>query len=264
MTSRKLLLSAAIAGLLWMPSKATAQTIVNQPVYFTFSGPVSLPGITLQAGKYQFKLASSNVDRQIVQIFDESGKSVGMATTIPAWRANGEPVPEKPEVNFLETPEGMPQAVRIWWYPGIRTGGHEFVYPRAQAEQIAKVSKTGVLTTTGNDVSSGKMVRLSSSGETDLTSDASGAANHPADTTAMNNANASAMAPAESPAAPVTAPAPAASSNSKADLQANAATRPAPARRALPKTASNMPTVATIGFLALVAGFALIGRRRIA
>jgi len=244
MSSKTLLLSAAIAGLLWMPSKAAAQTIVDQPVYFTFSGPVALPGMTLQAGKYMFKQTRSNVERETIQVFDDKGKSLGVAMAIPAARTNGEPVPEKPEVNFYEaSPGGAAQAVHIYWYPGIRTGGHEFVYPRAQAEQIAKASHTSVLTTTGNDVNSGSLTRVSENGTTEQSASAS-------------------MAPPEPRSAPAATPAPAPAA--APDLQANAST-PAPApRRALPKTASELPVVAGVGVLSLFAGLVLAARRRIA
>jgi len=256
---RKLLLSASMAGvLMWLPSTAAAQTIVDQPVYLTFSGPVSVPGKTLAAGKYMFKMTSSKVDRQVVQIFDESGKSVAIVTAIPAARTNGEPVPEKPEVNFYEAGPGVAQPVRMWWYPGIRTGGHEFVYPRAQAQQIAKTSTTGVLTTTGADADSGKMVRMTANGETDVTQNSEAPA---------AGANAAAMAPREAAAPAQPAPgAPVVSSDarSNADMQARAATPAPAARRALPKTASDLPIVLAIGLMSLFAGVMLVARRRLA
>ena len=37
----------------------------------TFSAPVALPGVTLPAGSYLFKLADSQTNRNIVQVFDE-------------------------------------------------------------------------------------------------------------------------------------------------------------------------------------------------
>jgi len=260
MTNRKLLMSAVLVAVtMWLPDRAAlAQTIVDQPVDLTFSGPVSVPGHTLEAGKYQFKLTRSNVDRQIVQIFDASGKSVAIVTAIPAARANGDPVPEKPEVNFYESTPGVAQAIRMWWYPGIRTGGHEFIYPRSQAQQLAKGSRTGVLTTTGEDANSGKLVRMTESGETDL-SGASEAAVSDQSSNAAQNSNAAAMAPRESTPAPTPAPA-----NSMAMNTAAPASTPAAPRRALPKTASELPLLAVSGLAALFAGLALMGRRRIA
>jgi len=161
---RKLWLGLAVAGLVGsLCAPASAQgTIPNEPVYFTFSAPVSLPGMTLPAGEYEFRLANSQADRHIVQIYNrKDGKAVGMLFAIPAIRAD---VPEKPEIRFMETPSDMPPAVQTWWYPGITTG-HEFIYPHDQAVLLAKVSKgKGVLTTKGEE-KSGQLVRMTAEGE---------------------------------------------------------------------------------------------------
>jgi LPXTG-motif cell wall-anchored protein len=210
-------------------SVARAQTTAGQPVNLTFSGPVSVPGHTLPAGKYMFKLMNGKVDRDDVQIYDASGKTVAIARAMPAARADGDPLPEKPEVNFYETSPGVAQAVRMWWYPGIRTGGHEFIYPRAQALQIAKATSASVLTTAGED-GAGKLVRVTSNGETDLDGKSTG------------------NAPSPTPA----------------DTLASAATAPTANRRALPKTASEQPLIAVLGFVTLFAGVALLSRRRAA
>ena len=236
MISRNTILSASIvAVLVCLPMAARAQTIPDQPVYLTFSGPVSVPNATLPAGKYMFKLASGRNGGDTVQIYDAQGKAVVMAMAIPAIRSNGEPVPEKPEVNFYETAPGVPQAVKIWWYPGIRSGGHEFVYPRAQAQRIAKATKSEVLTSADND-NSGKFVRMSASGETEVVNPAAASA-PPEPVPAPTQ-----MAMNQAPPPPVPAP-------------------PTP-RSALPKTASEMPVVAMVGLLSLFAGLML--RRRVA
>jgi LPXTG-motif cell wall-anchored protein len=226
---RKLLLSASVAGVLMcLPSRsAVAQTVADQPVNLTFSGPVSVPGHTLPAGKYMFKMMSGRVDRQSVQIYDDTGKTIAVVTAIAAARANGDPVPEKPEVNFYETSPGTPQAIRMWWYPGIRSGGHEFIYPHAQAEQIAKATKAAVLTWQGTD-DSGKLVRMTANGETDVNN-----------TTGVVPTEPTTMAKAETPA-------------------------PASPRRALPKTASDLPIVLAAGLASLCAGVVLFARRRVA
>jgi len=52
--SRLLLFLICAVGVL--ASSAFAQTI-DKKVYFTFSGPVEIPGATLPAGKYLFHLA---------------------------------------------------------------------------------------------------------------------------------------------------------------------------------------------------------------
>ena len=44
--------------------------------YFTFSGPVQIPGQTLAAGTYMFKLADSPSNRHIVQVFNKDGSKL--------------------------------------------------------------------------------------------------------------------------------------------------------------------------------------------
>jgi hypothetical protein len=217
-------------GLVSTPS--AAQSIPDQPVRFTFSAAVTLPGMTLPAGQYEFKQTRSMSDRQIIQVFDDKGKSRGMLMALAAARTDGQPVPEKAEITFMETPANMPQAVKTYWYPGIRSGGHEFVYPRAQARLIAQTSQTPVLTTTGADTNSGNLARMSSNGEsTDLN---------------MQESH-EVAAPAVAPPAP-------------ASVQADASVSTPSPRRALPKTASQLPLFAAVGCLALVSGLVL--RRR--
>jgi hypothetical protein len=161
MLSRKLLLPVVVAAFAsCLSASPLAQgTLPDQPVYFTFSAPVTLPGTTLPAGQYEFKLSSSQADRHIVQVYSrDNQKYVGMFFAIPAMRPSP---PDKAEVTFMETPSNMPPAVQTWWYPGITTG-HEFIYPREQAVILAKSSTKGVMTTEG-DVKSGKLTRLTSS-----------------------------------------------------------------------------------------------------
>jgi LPXTG-motif cell wall-anchored protein len=223
---RKLLLSASVAGVLMcLPSRsAVAQTVADQPVNLTFSGPVAVPGHTLPAGKYTFKMMSGRVDRQSVQISDDTGKTIAVVNAMNVVRANGDPVPEKPEVNFYEAAPGTTQAIRMWWYPGIRSGGHEFIYPHAQAEQLAKASTAAVLTWHGTD-DTGKLVRMTANGETDVDN-----------TAAVTPAPSATMAKAETPAATP--------------------------RRALPKTASDLPIVLAAGLASLGVGIMLFARRR--
>ena len=40
-------------------------------------------------------------------------------------------------VTFAERPAGSPQAIKVWYYPGHSTG-HEFVYPKVRAVELAK------------------------------------------------------------------------------------------------------------------------------
>ena len=47
-------------------------------------------------------------------------------------------------ITFNEGVRGQPEALRAWFYPGANWG-EEFVYPKAKAIELAKVTKTPVL-----------------------------------------------------------------------------------------------------------------------
>jgi hypothetical protein len=113
----------------------------DQKTVFTFSGPVEIPGQVLPAGTYVFKLADSQSDRNIVQVFSQDERHL-FATflAIPDYRL--QPA-GKTIITFEERPAGSPEAVKAWFYPG-ENYGHEFVYPKPKALELAKVNNTPV------------------------------------------------------------------------------------------------------------------------
>jgi len=215
---------------------------------FTFSRPITLPGVTLPAGKYVFRLADDETSRKVIQVVSSDGtKPYAMLLTIPQERRD----PAKDaEVSFMETPSRSPSAVRTWWYPGERTG-YEFIYPRAQARELARTTGTSVLTTKtdttkAEETRSGELTRIDSSGHDQ---DAAAAANNASG--ARETGTVAQEVPQRTPpqAAPAPAPAPA---------PAAAAQNPVPnpprvARNTLPQTASGLPAVELIGILSLMA-----------
>jgi hypothetical protein len=125
---------------------ASAQTYPeDKRAFFTFSGPVAVPGVTLPAGKYLFRLTGSIAtgERNVIQVLSGNGQtSYAQFFGIAALRTDYAP---KPEIRFMETAEGMPAAVKTWWYPGAKDG-YEFIYPREQARLLAKGTGKPVLT----------------------------------------------------------------------------------------------------------------------
>ena len=64
-------------------SRAEAQT-ANYRTYFTFSAPVTLPGQTLPAGKYIFRLADPDGSRKVINVLSGDGRrSLAMLHSIP-------------------------------------------------------------------------------------------------------------------------------------------------------------------------------------
>jgi hypothetical protein len=233
---------------------STAQTFDKRTV-FTFSGPVSMPGVTLPAGKYLFRLANPDSGRNVVQVLNAEGtKPYGMFFAMRAERF--EPA-STPEVRFMETAAGMPAAIKTWWYPGERSG-YEFVYPKEQARRLAQGASQPVLTTqtqttTTEQTNTADLTRLSSAGqETNVSADATPTASTPGGTSQQGEVAASgiSIANATIPSWIQAGPVPPTAQPAQS------------ARASLPQTASMMPVVAVVGCFALFAGIGLWAWRR--
>lgn len=170
MMSRKLIVLAwAIAALvvLW-PVSAPAQGVTSdQRTYFTFSGPVELPNVTLPTGRYLFRVLDISSTRHVMQVMNDDGSKVqGTFLVISAQRSD---LPENAEVRFMETPSNMPPAIKTWWYPGTSMG-KEFIYPREQALRLARATSQPVLTyesatVTGEETKTAELSRVTPTGE---------------------------------------------------------------------------------------------------
>src|SRR5580698_7971050 len=150
----KTLQACVMAGCLALLGAAFTSTAIadewNNKTVMTFSGPVEIPGVhltgygVLPAGTYVFKLLDSQSDRHIVQIFSQDEKTVyATILAIPNYRLKAT---SKTVITFSERPAGEPEALRAWFYPG-KNWGDEFVYPKARAVEIAKLTNTPVLYT---------------------------------------------------------------------------------------------------------------------
>ncbi len=128
------LLTLLVGGAAWFAPVAKADEWDKQTV-LTFNESVEVPGKVLPAGTYVFRLADSQSDRNVVQVFTEDQKQL-LATimAIPAYRI--EPT-GKTVVTFDERPSGSPEALHKWFYPGD-TYGFEFVYPKSETQLAVK------------------------------------------------------------------------------------------------------------------------------
>src|SRR5208282_788969 len=113
----------------------------NQKTIFTFSGPVEIPEHVLAPGTYVFKLMDSPSDRNVVQVFNKDENYLyGTFLAIPDYRLKPA---GKPIITFEERAAGSPEAVRAWFYPG-ENYGHQFVYPKVKAVELAKANNQPV------------------------------------------------------------------------------------------------------------------------
>ena len=196
--------ACVLAVLAFTSTTAHAQTVDNR-TYFTFSQPITLPGVTLPASKYLFRNPDMTSARRVVQVLSDDGKrSYAMLLTTPAQRTEAS---SQPEVRFMETAEGTPAAIKAWWYPGNPIGW-EFIYPREQALKLAKAASSPVLTTakaandTTEEMKTADLAWVSGSGsETAVTVEET-----PAATTVAGTAQAGEIA--RGPMLPVSGPGP--------------------------------------------------------
>jgi hypothetical protein len=209
----------------------------NRKTVITFNQPVETPGVhmkgwaVLPAGTYVFKVLDSKSDRHIVQIFNQD-ETVVYATilAIPNYRLKAT---SKTVITFRETPPGQPDVLRAWFYPG-KNFGDEFVYPKAKALELAKITNSPVLYTPA-EVTPEVEAPISSP-------------EHPV-VVQLKAATILAVKPTGEDveiAQVVTAP----------PAEELVATNVAPAAE-LPKTASPMPLIGLFGLLALGAAFTL-------
>jgi hypothetical protein len=137
-----MMLLAGLGALALTPAvRAQGHVSWSQRTVFTFSGPVEIPGQVLPAGTYVFKLANSSSNRNIVQVFNKDENHLfGMFLAVPDYRLHKS---DKTIVRFEERPAGSPPAIKAWFNPR-RNEGHEFVYPKTRAIELAKANHTPV------------------------------------------------------------------------------------------------------------------------
>ncbi|MDQ1680077.1 MAG: hypothetical protein QOI42_936 [Frankiaceae bacterium] len=277
-------LTVVCAAMLLTATVAAAQgTLSDRKTIVTFSGPVSLPGTTLPAGTYVFRIADSPTNRNIVQVFDrDEAKLITTLLAIPAERAEaaGDPV-----VTFKETAADRPPAVRYWYYAGEKAG-NELVYPKGQAMMIARASGESVsaIDTESNDIEvmkKGDVTKVTASTEPQSASTTSTTASSTTTmstptTTAPTTTPEPAPAPTTVQTAPVTAEPTTAPAPAPVTQEPTTAPAPAPAPMAapsqpeqpvatsgrLPSTASELPAIGLLGLLSLAGAFAVRAARR--
>jgi hypothetical protein len=135
--SKFFLSGTLIAALVALTAPAPASGVTyDKLAYLTFSAAVQVPGATLSPGTYRFHLTNENTSRNVLQVLSNDGVIVyAMFNTIPDSRTKLTP---DPDVTFLETPAGVPPAVRSLFY-GHEYGGYTFVYPKGGPNMIPKV-----------------------------------------------------------------------------------------------------------------------------
>ena len=219
----------ALMGATFSPSaKADAW---DKKTTITFSGPVQIPAVhqpgwgVLPAGTYVFRVVDSASDRHIVQIFSKDETTIyATILAIPNLRMKST---DKTVITFRERPAGQPPALQAWFYPG-KEWGEEFVYPKAQAVELARVDQYTRSRNAGHCEGGGRETRSTAGNR-----GTEGSACHGSRALGKRGRNRSGCDP----------------SAGRRDAGG--------ARATLPKTASPLPLIALLGLLALGGGLTL-------
>jgi hypothetical protein len=126
MNAKAFTMMIVVAGFTMLPSVKADDW--NKETVVTLNNAVAVPGHVLEPGKYVFKLADNQSDRNLVQIFSEDQSQ--LITTVmgaTAYRAE----PGEVAITLEERPNGGPQAIAKWFFSGEEKGV-EFLYQGSQ------------------------------------------------------------------------------------------------------------------------------------
>lgn len=298
----KLTISAACVALVMSAAFTAAQgTLPDRATVVTISAPVSVPGVVLPAGEYLFRLADSQASRNVVQIFNRDRTKI-FATLIAVSALRDEPSGEAVitfRETPADTPPALrywyyagERAGQEFAYPkdqAIRIA-------RASRESVMAVDSTSSEMEAMQkaemqriDPNSAEVTEAQAQPVTPAPTEPAAPTPTPAEQPTPTPAEPQAPTPAE-PAPPTPAPTPAAPVTPTPTEPAAAAPVERPAEpqptatagrevvaapagtsgradtaasaRELPRTASELPLIGLLGFMALAAAFGARALRR--
>lgn len=139
----RLVVVSAFALLISTAAFAQSPEVSMLPV----TEPLDVGGTILQPGNYVIKLIRSPYDRNKVQVTSVNGDTVfATLLTVPHQLEPGEEVPNTKFV-FYPAEAGLPRALRTWFAPNpsASQGGHDIVYAETRAQQLARLSNSRVV-----------------------------------------------------------------------------------------------------------------------
>ena len=87
LSTRVFRLAGAVVVFVCLSAAPASAQPLDTRTLLTFSGPVALPGVTLPAGQYLFRLADPNSSANVVQVLNADGaKPFGLFLAISAER----------------------------------------------------------------------------------------------------------------------------------------------------------------------------------
>lgn len=203
-------------------------TVENAP--FTLTEPLDVGGTILQPGDYRIKVIPLEGNRNMLQVTNADGTKI-FATLLSIPHSEGPAGVQIPASRYVYYPAsaGHIKTLRTWFAantPGL--GGHDIVYPKQRAMELAALVKEPVVAIPDEvkvaEYKTAPLVVVTPEKEVKPYVDVT----------------------AQKPPVPEAAPVP----------QAQAVEKPVHHKR-LPKTASDVPLVAGLGFLSLLGALGL-------
>src|SRR5512140_2033473 len=109
-----------------------------------FTEPVDVGGTILQAGTYRIEVVRLDENRNMLQVKSEDHmKLYTTVLSVPHDTVAGEVMPETRFVYFPAA-AGLPRVLRTW-YEQDRSRGHDIVYPKARALELAATLKQPII-----------------------------------------------------------------------------------------------------------------------
>lgn len=124
-------------------SPARAQT---EPQHMTLilTETLEVGTVTLQPGTYLVRVVTIDSSRDMLQVTDpERMKVFATVLSRPHPILSTDIIPENRYVTWT-TREGQPQTLRTW-YPRDRSTGHDIIYPKARALELAAAARETVI-----------------------------------------------------------------------------------------------------------------------
>jgi hypothetical protein len=104
--------------------------------------------MVLDPGRYLLKLIEPAPERNVLVVFETvqlwTGDGSRLLSTMLTMPNYDRPADDKTALAFFDREPRQPKALRLWFAPG-RNYAQEFVYPKAQAVELAKSVGRGVL-----------------------------------------------------------------------------------------------------------------------
>ncbi len=229
----RLIVVSALALLISTAAFAQSPEVSMLPV----TEPLDVGGTILQPGNYVIKLIRSPYDRNKVQITSVNGDTLfATLLTVPHQLEPGEEVPNTKFV-FYPAEAGLPRALRTWFAPNpsASQGGHDIVYAETRAQQLARLSNSRVVsyedTVTVADLDTAELQVVTPEATMETYT----------------------YTPPPAPPAPVVVETPAPMISSEPEPVQTAAAEP----MEMPQTASKLPLLALLGFVALAGAVAV-------